>query len=1156
MLRLVKILAWLVAVAAVAVVVLVTVVSLLIDPNDYKEDIAAVVRDRTGRDIDIAGDLELSVFPWLGVETGAVALANAEGFGDEPMLSIEGASVRLRLLPLLGRQVEADTVIVRGLRLVLIRESDGRDNWSDLAGAEAAPAPGDAPATKAALGALAIQGVDVRDGFIRWDDRAAGQRYEIDRLDLKTGAIVPGQPIPVTMDLRVTGTDIEALELHAETQASIALAERTLALTGLELKVAGDINAALTLDAVEMHHETRALSARGLAVGADHGDISVRLTLPELSADLAAQRLAGRGVSAELTGAGIEMALELSDIDAALADGTVTAGALTGRGRVGDVDIDVALPGAQADLAAATMLARELDITARRGELSSRATVPTIEVDLKSQTLSVPAFAVDAPASRLSGSVRADGLLDAPRFSGRLEASSDSLRTLLAALDVQVDTADADVLGKAGLAADFEASAASAALSAMRVSLDDITLEGRLDVSRFDPLAVRAELAFGPVVLDPYLPPAGQDTPPSQGDAALAATAPLGLGALDIAAQLRIARLELRQAGYAVDELLIDVGTKNDAGAYPAEVAGRVSGAALPEPIALAARTMIALSDRQASLSEVTLAARGETLAAELSTPSLSVDLAAGGAAVEALSASLQHGGVQAELSLARLELAADARTLSAAELAGRVAVEGYEARLAAPGVSGDLERNAYTLADVAVGLEHGQPVGELRAASIAVDLSAQSLDAPALVFTSEAGRVEAALQGTRIVDAPAIEGTLKSEDFNLRRLLSDLGAAPQTVDPQALTRARLDVAFRVGADAVSVKPLIAAVDDTELTGFLEMDNPAQPRYRFELDVNGVDMDRYASTAAGAESEANAAAAIVLPVAMMRDLDADGELRIGRFKSAGLVVTDVDVVMRSNDGLIELDPIRANLYEGRSEGSIVVDARSAAPTIRIVETLSALQLGPALADAGVTDRLTGVGGMALELSASGIDGESLRRSLRGRVGFDFRDGAIKGLDIRRVVVEARALYARARGREVTVETLPEDETRFSEMTGTLQIAEGVARNDDLDIKSPLLRIKGKGAASLVEDRVDYLLDVTVVESLKGQGGESLDDLKGVTIPIRVRGPLAQPSYQVDIGKLLEARARQELEEEKRKAVKKLEEKLQEKLGDQLQKLFK
>ena len=103
-----------------------------LDPNHHKDRIIALVKEKTGRDLKIPGDISISVFPWLGAKIGVVELGNADGFQTPVFARMEQIQVRVKLLPLLSRHVEADVVSMRGLTLNLERDKDGCTNWDDL----------------------------------------------------------------------------------------------------------------------------------------------------------------------------------------------------------------------------------------------------------------------------------------------------------------------------------------------------------------------------------------------------------------------------------------------------------------------------------------------------------------------------------------------------------------------------------------------------------------------------------------------------------------------------------------------------------------------------------------------------------------------------------------------------------------------------------------------------------------------------------------------------------------------------------------------------------------------------------------------------------------------------------------------------------------
>ena len=175
--KLLKILLGLVALLVVLVVIAAVVLPMVIDPNDYKDEIAATVEKQTGRTLSIEGDMALSVFPWLGLDIGPTQLSNAEGFAAPYMARMEAVEVRVKLLPLLRKQLEVNTVRLDGLRLNLGKNKQGVTNWADItAQLEAADTQAEKPADGADKTGTASSGKCA--GASR-DRRHCGQRCTV-----------------------------------------------------------------------------------------------------------------------------------------------------------------------------------------------------------------------------------------------------------------------------------------------------------------------------------------------------------------------------------------------------------------------------------------------------------------------------------------------------------------------------------------------------------------------------------------------------------------------------------------------------------------------------------------------------------------------------------------------------------------------------------------------------------------------------------------------------------------------------------------------------------------------------------------------------------------------------------------------------------------
>ncbi len=463
-------------------------------------------------------------------------------------------------------------------------------------------------------------------------------------------------------------------------------------------------------------------------------------------------------------------------------------------------------------------------------------------------------------------------------------------------------------------------------------------------------------------------------------------------------------------------------------------------------------------------------------------------------------------------------------------------------------------------------GLPGGAAKASLSGRTVA-DLAAQTLELAGLQLSAYGVQLKGKLQGNKIIDDPQFNGTFKVPAFSPRTLLRDLGQAlPETADAKALSQA--DVSFKLAATANSadIKDLAVTLDDSHLTGTAGVRNFDKPAIRFALKLDGIDADRYlppkreeeaaapppmpAETATAPPpmpAEAATAAATELPVETLRTLDLEGALDIGNLKLSGLTARDIQVKVKGRDGNLTTKQTIGRFYEGKFKSELGLDVRKATPSWTLDEQLTGVQAGPMLSDLLGKKVLSGVAQSNARINGTGIDPDQAKKSARGTASFEFLDGAVYGINVARKVREAEAL--------IKGQSLPPDDeankTDFTELRGSANIADGVVRNQDLEAKSPLLRITGAGEANLVTEEIDYLVKAIVVGSLKGQGGADLKELKGVTIPIRLVGDLNSPSFKLDAKALLSTAQKAKLEEAKEKAKTKVEEKIQEKIGDKL-----
>lgn len=447
--------------------------------------------------------------------------------------------------------------------------------------------------------------------------------------------------------------------------------------------------------------------------------------------------------------------------------------------------------------------------------------------------------------------------------------------------------------------------------------------------------------------------------------------------------------------------------------------------------------------------------------------------------------------------------------------------------------------------ASVSANLDADLAGGIYRLTDLAAEAAEMRLAGEAEARTAEQGVVAAASLSLAEVSPRAVLEALAIEP-------------PDTRDSEALSRLTADAELRFADGTLRVEPLGVALDDTTLKGHAEVGDiaAASPAIAFQLAVDRLDVDRYLPPPAeGGEPVATpgggAAAGVgEIPVDRLRALRLDGRLTVDELVVSGARASDVELVIRAADGRLRVHPLAAALYGGEYRGDVRVDATGESPRIRVDEQLNGVQAEPLLGDVADFDKLLGIADVSLQATTEGKDTDALLAAMNGQARFEFRDGAVKGFNI---VQMLRQGVARLRGEQVPESDAPR-RTDFSALTGTLELAGATVRNRDLEAKTPLLRITGEGRADLMERSVDYNLTVNVVDTLAGQGGAGLGELRRIPVPLRIRGPFAKPEIELALGEAMKGATKARIAEEKEALEKKAKEEVERKRGELMGKL--
>ena len=416
------------AVAALTLLVaaVATYLAATFDPNDYRQRVIDLVRDKTGRTLEIRGDIGLSFWPDVAVRLEALSLTERES--SARFASVERARVRLEIAPLLKREIVASELLIDGARVALTRDADGRLNIDDLlAGGGETPR-------------FDIARLAVTRSAITFRDLASGRQYDVTNLHLETDRLTAAaeSPLALAFELRDAAG---ALAVHAKLigRLGIDLAQKRYAILGAALELAG--RAGSMTDAK--------LRARG-DVTADLASAKVTLAPFELALE------------------GIRNETEHVSVNAAAAEVVHVAGEAIGRevhaslaaqGRAGTTDVKIVLPAVARRADAIAAEAASVAIRLVRGEhvLEAHATAP-LEANIAARELALKDLRAELTLSGphisrggIRGAVKGDLRLDSDpegvqlRLAGRVDESNVKAQLAAAGFAAPVYTFAVDI---------------------------------------------------------------------------------------------------------------------------------------------------------------------------------------------------------------------------------------------------------------------------------------------------------------------------------------------------------------------------------------------------------------------------------------------------------------------------------------------------------------------------------------------------------------------------------------------------------------------------------------------------------------------------------------------------------------------------------------
>ncbi|MBU8912142.1 MAG: AsmA family protein [Desulfobacterales bacterium] len=388
---------------------------------------------------------------------------------------------------------------------------------------------------------------------------------------------------------------------------------------------------------------------------------------------------------------------------------------------------------------------------------------------------------------------------------------------------------------------------------------------------------------------------------------------------------------------------------------------------------------------------------------------------------------------------------------------------------------------------------------------------------------------LEVKFKGT-LVDplvSQTIDVELNVSSFSPRKLLAvmNLDFPVQTKDPKVLDAVALKARIKGNKDSISLSDGELVLDDSRFTVAASAKEFLKPNLTFDLQLDEIDLDRYlpeppakeetsgtGGTTPSKKAEPAESSKKKTDYGPLRKLILDGKVKVGKLKAHGAIVENVDVRILAKNGIITIDPLGLNLYQGSIASKVELNVQKSNPRTKVTLDAKGIQAGPLMKDALQKELIEGTLKTNIGLSMTGETPDMIKQTLTGQGELLFADGAIIGIDLANAVRNVKSSFG------VGEKPAEKPRTDFAELKIPFTARNGLVNTNGAGLISPLIRVLVTGKINLVKELLDLRVEPKFVASLKGQG--DTEQRSGLMVPVLITGSFSDPKIRPDLKGML------------------------------------
>ena len=319
---------------------------------------------------------------------------------------------------------------------------------------------------------------------------------------------------------------------------------------------------------------------------------------------------------------------------------------------------------------------------------------------------------------------------------------------------------------------------------------------------------------------------------------------------------------------------------------------------------------------------------------------------------------------------------------------------------------------------------------------------------------------------------------------------------------------------IRLNGRVVMINGLSGTLDDGAFDGWASVDVASKPLVKLDLDFRRLAVATSTATSTVGAPWSNAPIELNgLNLNGLNYVDAQIRLSAAEIAIADARFTSAAIEAVLAGGVLKASVADLGAYGGQASGEVIMDASSGNPNYAMHCDLVGVRALPLLQSLAGFDKLDGKMQAKIAVRSAGASQRAIMSNLSGTAFLNFQDGAIRGLNVARMI---RSLTS---GTLTGWQEAQDETTDLSQLAASFSIERGQASTTDLNLVGPLMRVTGTGTVDIGTKSLAFQVEPKLVMTTEGQGRAG--DPVGLGIPVVIDGPWAGPRIYPDIAGILD-----------------------------------